>query len=211
MTEQIDTQALEKRVNTFSRDAITVSTPEQEQTAASELADIDALIGEVKGTFEKPVKAAWDAARSISALRDKFLGPLELARDIRRRALGKYRVKVRAEAAIAQAEAHTEAKQEAEYLRSIGHEDAAASVEASVPAVTAPPPPNGIGSRINYRVTEVYSLTDLVKAAAEGKAPVDCLQPNMTFLNSLASQRKGLLNIPGVRVEAVGTITRRKK
>jgi len=39
----------------------------------------------------------------------------------------------------------------------------------------------------------------LVRAVAEGKAHINCLSPNMVFLNSLAKSYKDTLNLPGVK------------
>ena len=45
---------------------------------------------------------------------------------------------------------------------------------------------------------EVVSLLDLVKAVAEGKAPVECLEANMPVLNKLATASRSMMKIPGV-------------
>jgi hypothetical protein len=46
---------------------------------------------------------------------------------------------------------------------------------------------------------EVVDLKLLVKAIAEGKAPLQAVAPDMTFLNGQARSYRGALNIPGVR------------
>ena len=46
---------------------------------------------------------------------------------------------------------------------------------------------------------EVVSLKDLVMAISQGKAPLQVVQADMTFLNGQARSYKQALNIPGVR------------
>jgi hypothetical protein len=46
---------------------------------------------------------------------------------------------------------------------------------------------------------EIISLDTLLKAVAEGKAPIEAIEPNMSFLNGQARAYKQALNIPGVK------------
>jgi len=46
---------------------------------------------------------------------------------------------------------------------------------------------------------EVVNIMALIKAVAEGKAPVDCLLPNTSLLNKLAIHQKEKFSIPGVK------------
>lgn len=47
---------------------------------------------------------------------------------------------------------------------------------------------------------EVSSLLELVKAVAEGRAPLVCLEANTKFLNQQAKSLKGEFSIPGCKV-----------
>ena len=61
------------------------------------------------------------------------------------------------------------------------------------------PKVSGISTRVSYRA-EVTELAALIQAVAEGKAPANCLQADMTVLNGLARTLKESLNYPGVKV-----------
>jgi hypothetical protein len=50
----------------------------------------------------------------------------------------------------------------------------------------------------NYYRAEVVHLKMLIEAVASGDADLQCLQPNMTYLNARARQEKEQLTIPGV-------------
>jgi hypothetical protein len=66
--------------------------------------------------------------------------------------------------------------------------------------------PQGHSSRQSYRA-EVVNLKMLVQAVANGHADLQCLQANMTYLNSKARQEKEQLTIPGVApIKTVKTV-----
>jgi FKBP-type peptidyl-prolyl cis-trans isomerase len=68
--------------------------------------------------------------------------------------------------------------------------------------------PQGHSVRHNYRA-EVVNLKMLIQAVARGDADLQCLQANMTYLNSKARQEKEQLSIPGVApVKTLKTVVR---
>lgn len=84
-------------------------------------------------------------------------------------------------------------------------EEAQAMIEAPVVAApvivaSAVPKVNGVSKPRGTYKAEVTSLALLVKAAAEGKVPVQMLQPNQSALDSIARTLKEELRYPGVRV-----------
>lgn len=108
------------------------------------------------------------------------------------------------EVAAAQAQAEAEAAEaEAAVLAMT------AQVVTVAPEVEAPAKVAGISGRVSYSA-EVISLVSLVQAVAEGKAPIECLQPDMKFLNAQARafKKEGPL-FYGVNVIAERTIAAR--
>lgn len=65
--------------------------------------------------------------------------------------------------------------------------------------VAAPEKADGVSYRDQWGA-ECVDLMALVKAVAEGKAPLYFLQANSTALNTWARNSKGTENVPGVRV-----------
>ena len=92
----------------------------------------------------------------------------------------------------------------AEVLAAAGLTNAAEAVlEAPVviekTEVAAPAKAAGTSYRTNYSA-ECVSLMDLVKAVAEGRAPICYLEVNQTAINGWAKTTKGTESLPGVRV-----------
>ncbi|WNO05977.1 hypothetical protein [Rhodoferax mekongensis] len=85
----------------------------------------------------------------------------------------------------------------------------AAEVVTSAPAVQAPARVSGISTRVTYSA-QVDSLLDLVKAVAEGKAPLECIAADEKFLGAQARafKKAGPL-YPGVRAIAAQSIAAR--
>lgn len=121
----------------------------------------------------------------------------------RQEAAEKARREAEAAAAAGNAIAAAEAAARAEQAQA--EADAAAQEAAVVtlpPVVTAPARVTGISSRTTYSA-QVDDLLALVKAVAEGKAPVEALQANTVFLGAQARafKKAGPL-YPGVTVVA---------
>ena len=87
--------------------------------------------------------------------------------------------------------------------------EASAEVLSFTPTVAAPSKVSGISGRVTYGA-EVVSLIDLVKAVAEGKAPIEALSANTTFLGQQARafKKAGPL-YPGVNAIATHGISAR--
>jgi len=92
----------------------------------------------------------------------------------------------------------------AEALQAEGMENAAMAI-LEAPAViskvqvAAPEKADGVSYRDVWGA-EVWSLSELVKAVAAGKAPLNALQANESYLGSWAKMSKGTESIPGVKV-----------
>lgn len=57
---------------------------------------------------------------------------------------------------------------------------------------------------------QVMDIKALCRAVADGTASTECVQPNMTALNSMARAMKSTMNIPGVRAVADTTVSVKK-
>jgi hypothetical protein len=77
---------------------------------------------------------------------------------------------------------------------------AAAEAVATGPVVVESAIPAGFGAATRRTWgAEVYDKLALVKAVAEGKAPLEAVEAAMPVLNGLARSLKGALSVPGVR------------
>ena len=92
----------------------------------------------------------------------------------------------------------------AQTLQDNGMEAAAEAVMEAAPVipkieVAMPTKAEGVFYRDNW-AAEVVSLADLVKAVAEGKAPMSALKADEVYLNGWARLTKGTESMPGVKV-----------
>jgi hypothetical protein len=127
------------------------------------------------------------------------------------------RARVAEERRVAEEKARKEAEDAAliaaQALKDAGMDKAAEAV-LETPVTIAkveidePQKAEGLSYRDQYSA-EVLSLMELVKAVAEGKAPIAYLEPNLTALNSWARSTKGTDAIPGVRVNVEHIQSRR--
>jgi hypothetical protein len=131
--------------------------------------------------------------------------------------------------ARAQAEAAAKAQAEAQAAAEAGDQEAAAKAMAAaqeaqeqaamaemtanvvtvVPTVEAPAKVSGISGRTTY-TAQIDNLLELVKAVAEGKAPIEAIQADAKFLNAQARafKKQGQL-YPGVTAVAERSIAAR--
>lgn len=80
-------------------------------------------------------------------------------------------------------------------------EEAEAKTEAlqhAAPVAVAEKKVTGVSTRKNWKA-EVTDLMELVKAVADGKVPLNCIQANQTQLNKMAKAMESEMNYPGVR------------
>lgn len=114
----------------------------------------------------------------------------------------------RAEQLRTEAEAHA-----VEADVAIGNAQAAmqeAAVTSIAPTFSAAARPSGIGMRTNY-VAQVDDLMLLVIAVAAGDAPIECVQPNTTFIGQQARAFKKVGRLyAGVTVRAEANLSVRR-
>ena len=98
------------------------------------------------------------------------------------------------------------AKEEAEALLQETVEANQAPVEVYIPPVATPKAELEGATVKTYWHAEVTDLRALCRAVAEGKAPIACVEPNMTVLNAQARALKKEMAIPGVRAVSTSSM-----
>jgi hypothetical protein len=192
--------------------ARTITTGEQYEAAAAELIVIKAKYGEIEAermSLRKPLALVMDRIQAIYRSPLTFLEEAE--RIVKRKmsdyqqaqetlrienqrkadeAARKEQEKIRAQAAKAEAAGKVE---KAEALQQRAQAVVAPVIQYSVPQVA------GIGTRENW-YAECTDLMVLVKAIAEGKAPLSLVMANDKVLGQQARSLKKDFVAPGVRV-----------
>jgi len=190
--------------------AIIVKTQEQYDIANNFIVTVKDLQKEIKDTFAPMKKKASDAHKEIVSQETKHLEPLLKAEvfikskmmtylhnqeAIRQEQERKLQVEAekRRQEALAKAEVAREAGKETKAEK---YEDKAAQIVAPILAPTVDK-----GNAIIKKLwrAEVYDLTALVKAVAEGKVPITVLEANSVILNNMAKTFKDTMSFPGVK------------
>jgi hypothetical protein len=152
-------------------------------------------------------KAAYD---EIKGLRDQAIAPCDNALGILKPATIAYRDEQERMRRIEQKKRDDEAAAQAERDRQksikaaekLGDKDLVKEIKAAplpVAPPVLPPPVKAAGTVYQKRwYAEVTDLPTLIKAVLDGKAPADCIVPDMVYLNRRAVTDKDTLAIPGV-------------
>ena len=206
--DPIQTQALEV-VNAVK--ALVIETPEQFEDSAYRLKAIKGFATQWKEKCEPSVTSTKKAYDEAKKMRDSILVPLSEAEISIKSRQGVYlqrlREKEENERRIAEQESRKREEEirlsQAEQLEKAGFKEAAdEALSAPIITTSAPTPKtntHGISLRKNYKA-RVINMVALVQAVASGKADIDCLMPNQTFLNSLARAKEDKLTLAGVEV-----------
>jgi hypothetical protein len=230
------TLATKAKGHMLSATDIVIDSPELLEMAAEDLRNIKALAKEVE---EKRTSITGPLNKAVKAVNDLFRAPaeyLEAAEGSLKKAILTYTTeqeRIAAEARrLAEQQARVErerlaaeaAKKEAELEAAMATGDDTAIEQAQAeafaavvvsqavtvtPIASAPAKVTGISSRTNH-VAEVTDLMALVKAVADGKAPIQCLVADTKFLNAQAKafKRDGEL-YPGVIGKAERSLSAR--
>lgn len=194
------------------------------QTAGQFLITIKGFRKKVESTFGEVVSKAHAAWKATIALRKLADDPLDEAERIIKPALAAYdqeqeRVR-RAEQDRIMAEQKkrdedSRLAQAAKVAETGDLSGAEAILDApAAPLVMPPPPPKSTVAGISYSdawKAEVIDLKALVKAVAEGKAPLTLLEANTTAINSMAKSLKAELKYPGIRVWSEKVVSSRAR
>ena len=198
---------------------------QSEATRTSIVKPINDVVKTVNALFRSPTDRLKEAEGTVKAAMLKYTTEQErIAAEARRKAeeeARKERERIealerekRAEVQRAAQEAE-EAKKRGDYAaQHIAHQEATRLAEEAVkleaqevavmPAVVPTFAPKGISVRTTY-AADVVDLMRLVKAVAEGKAPIRCLQPDQKFLDAQARAFKN----PGCLFDGVVIVEKR--
>lgn len=203
--------------------AIIVSDQESYDHAAKALASIANTEKEVKAHHAPMKTTAHEAHRAAVAAEKRFLNPLNEAKKIIKSNIVQWttaQAKIQAEA-DRKAREEAERKEEDERLARAEEAEKAGKSETEVEEIIDTPAPVKVApaaptyekaASVSTRETwsaEVTDLKSLCKAVAEGNAPIQAVQANMPFLNSIARSSKSATDIPGVKaVMETNVVTR---
>lgn len=162
-----------------------------------------------------PIRAsAWETYQKALRLIEEVIAPFKESIAILDKPIGEYnneqeRIKrfkeeqQRRDAQKHADDAHLAAAEQAD--KSGDHARAEAILEKqpviTTPVVEGAPKVEGVSFRENWKVDPVINMRVLVRAIADGKAPLELVMPNIPVLNSMARSLKGNMNYPGVMVK----------
>jgi hypothetical protein len=208
--------ALKKDAEQLVLDAkkiVQVASAEEEEAANNAGRVLQAETKEIE-LFFKPIKQQIDGFKAPVLLHEKELG---IPIDAEKKRIGGLITEWKQQCAREQEERDRKAREEAERqaredqlaraieLEASGDKEAAAQVLEEpifAPAVTqseAAPKLAGQVGRMTYSAT-VVDFRTLLKAVAEGRAPLQCLVADESYLNGKARLEKDGFNVPGVRL-----------
>lgn len=171
---------------------------EQERIAAAERAERERIAREERQRLEQQEREA--AARALAAQQEAARQAAAAAEAARAGDAKK------AEELQQQAEANAQAAETAQAQAATAAQEAAV-VTVAPPSIALVPKLSGVSGRMTY-TAQVENLKLLVHAIAEGKAPIEAIQPNTVFLGQQARafKKAGVL-YPGVTVLAESALS----
>lgn len=186
------------------------------------------MLDEIDATFKPIIAAAHKAHVEANAARRKHAEPIEQAlaalqrlflTEKSRREQEAERLRIAAEAKLREEVIEAGAEIAAE-LESLGdfegaeaarEQAAATDVRAIAPASTVVTKLVNVSTSGKWKVDESkLALMDTVKAIAAGKAPLEAVAHNLTYLNKRAGADKSALKIPGVTAVFVPNVRVRR-
>lgn len=204
-------------------DSFEVKTDEDLARGSGIIKLIKDLRSQIKNTFDGPIKMASDTHKSFLEAKRGHDAPLAKREGMVKQKVADFidEANRKAEAARKAEEDRIRKEQEEEQKRKeeealaaaeeaevAGDQDKAEEILTKVEEAPPPLPPVPVRRAIpkveGMRATKTWSaklvsLKELAKAVGEGRAPLDCVQPNMVMLNSIArGAKKEDLGVPGV-------------
>ena len=205
-----------------SAGALTIETAEQLQASSTMLSAIKARQKDMTDLRLSITRPQDEAKRRVMEVFKPALDRLGAAEQKIKSAVLTYTQEVERKRREEQARLDADAERErlrlatlAEKQEGEGHEERAGASRQRAESVTAPTvarPPAPTGA-VHVRTTwsaEVVSLAELVRACADGKAPLALLQPDMPSLNAMARTQKERFDIPGVKAVAEQGVAARR-
>lgn len=184
------------------------------ETASEKLLGVAELRKEIAAHWAPLKQAAHESHHRICTAEKTMLAPVEAAEAILKRGIGTYRMeqerlrldaeRIAREVAERAAAEALEASIEAAEAEGASPEEVRAIIEQPRPASVVYVAPTvlhvkGVSMADSWKA-QVTNLLELVKAVAEGRAPVNLVMPNETALGQIARATKGSMAIPGVRI-----------
>jgi hypothetical protein len=218
---------LERRVHTLADEARSLEVSDQQtyDLAAERLLGVVALRGEITDHHAEMKCRSYQAWQAVIAAEKKLLDPVAEAEKIYKHRLGTYQTEQQRIAAEARAQAEAEARARAEQQREreieqaeaagADREEVAALCAEPLPMVVPEAPPStfqraaGISTANNWKGV-CFSLPQLVRAIADGRANISLVTDNATAINALARATRGTLAVPGIRFFNEPTVRARR-
>jgi hypothetical protein len=175
--------------------------------------ECNVVLGRISAHHDPMIKAAYSAHKTAVAAKKRLADRFEaIKKDAACKMTAWYMAeqrRVQEERQKAEEQARRDAEEarlrEAVALEKVGMGNAAAAAldmplnpaEFIKEQAAGPIAGDGVFYRVTWKAT-VIDLMKLVKAVAEGKAPIAYLEANMTALNAAAKSYRNTLDIPGV-------------
>lgn len=207
------------QVNLSMKDRIDLPDEAAYRAAVEHRGHLRAMKDEVARVMQPLIDGATKHLNMLRDTRKSMEEPLSKAVILIDSALASYERDAKSRAILAQhAEEMKEVKKRDEIVQDLRAKgmikEAKEVLVAPLPEVPAAggnlvPNVSGFSKRTNWSA-QVTDFPALVKAVAEGKAPMECLLPNDTVLNSLARAAKSSLDLPGVKSTSTQSRTQRR-
>lgn len=155
--------------------------------------------------YDDVISAAHKAWKSALNKKAQYYDPVDREYKLLKSKMGEYKKQKEIERKIEEARQLQEAIKKAEDQKLAEAEACPEHADSILeePVMVAPPVvPNDLKSETRFRTIwncEVTDLMTLVKAVADGSAPIDAVCANEKYLRDLAGVQKEKMNIPGVR------------
>lgn len=188
---------------------IQVQSPEDYTRAGEHLKAARALLKEADRIFDPSIKSAHETHRLMVKAKKDATIDLEAAAAMLAGRMGDWKSEQDRKAMQAKLDADRELREREKLAREaeaqgnpqLAEEVRAIPVVSASATLTVTPKIDGISSRTTYSA-RVLDLKELVRAVAAGTVPINAVEPNMAFLNSLARAAK----VPGVFMPGVESV-----
>ena len=205
--------ALERKALAIKAEAqaLVIRTADEFRAAGEFLVNVKTALGEIEQLCDPSIEAAHRSHKAALAVKAKLAGPLLEAEKIVKPLMATYNAEQERRRQEEQRRLQEEAKRKAEDERlelalqaekagdaQSAEELIAAPVEAPLVVVRSETKAEGVSFRENWKAM-VVDLKTLVRAVADGTAPLAAIVPNQSFLDSQAKALKAELSYPGVK------------
>lgn len=221
-----ETVLLIQKTAEYENFSITLKSTQDRITAADQLAKIKGLAKDLDAVRKEMKKPFDDGGKKVQEQFNPKISMLEKAENILKQAMLAYDAEAERKQREAEAKAQEEARKKsesmqakAEVMREKGKDELADALEQNaetiiaapvVAPVIAPVKTSGTSTRKTYKA-KVVDLMALVKAVAEGKAPLNVITADQSVLDKMASALKDSFTgiYAGVELDVSTSISQR--